>query len=207
MNEWDGKVLFPLYKGKTVREFGDLVFEKLGSLLCSEYADRWPDVKSFFIEWPTRFRMLFPEVLCLNLDYSKVKLGEKFDVHKQGYLRLSLGKGLPVLVHQLVAWLCFGPAPMDPKNPRLKAPVMHLCDNKCCVAPSHLLYGSHEVNMSQTRIHRPAESYSPFNEARELFFESYVVPPQEEEEEAGSSSNTPQEEEDALAKLEKLALV
>jgi hypothetical protein len=64
---------------------------------------------------------------------------------------------VPFYVHQLVAFLACGPipqaAPQDPNQasssnaPLEKLETLHSCDNRSCLAPAHLLRGTHKENM------------------------------------------------------------
>jgi len=58
-------------------------------------------------------------------------------------------KGRPKRGHRLVAQAFHGLAPDAPDNE-----VLHLCNVKCCVRPSHLTTGTHQENMAQAGVDR-----------------------------------------------------
>ena len=67
--------------------------------------------------------------------------------------RLQVGR---VLVHKLIAWLAFGDNDEEV--------TMHVCQNKKCITPRHLIYGTQKLNVQHSWFTRkaslPNEAYS-----------------------------------------------
>jgi HNH endonuclease len=68
---------------------------------------------------------------------------------QHGYLWLTIGKDskgkdVQESAHRLVLWAYVGPPPVLGKYEAL-----HLCGNKMCVNPTHLVWGTHKQNMQQ----------------------------------------------------------
>jgi hypothetical protein len=93
-------------------------------------------------------------------------------------------------VHQLVAFLACGPFPQydptqasssnDAHHHPLKLETLHFCDNRSCLAPAHLLRGSHLENLMVVRLtegtrERDAVYSKAFGERRRFLLSNVEV--------------------------------
>lgn len=89
-----------------------------------------------------------------NLKQRKAGVQKKtmLQMQKQQYLQLCphsrFARGSTVLAHRLVCWAMCGP---PPDNDWDKYVVMHLCNNKHCLHPHHLHWGTRLENMQHSR--------------------------------------------------------
>ena len=64
-----------------------------------------------------------------------------------GYVKISLRRGLKEweYAHRFLCWAVHGPPPLCEQGGR-RMEVIHLCDNKFCLNPLHLVWGTHKQN-------------------------------------------------------------
>lgn len=67
-----------------------------------------------------------------------------------GYLRLRLAPHVFEQAHRIVVWAFFGP-PGDHPESYDGSVCMHACNNKRCLNPEHLIWGSMADNLADTR--------------------------------------------------------
>jgi len=144
-----------------------------------------------------------PYNTCLNWAPKGLKQkGLGYSVTKDGYLRVYLGKGqyrkvgvkrlsqrlsVQPCVHQVVAWLAYGPCPDGYE-------VMHTCENRRCVNPFHLIFGSHLENLRHH--HFPEDTFYDFQGRNAKVDEADEVEDNEDEEEEEVEDEVEDEEED-----------
>lgn len=83
---------------------------------------------------------------CILFQKSKVDASNQFQMLASGYVLVCLAKhnGLRVMeyMHRLVAYSFWGP----PSSNMGKAVAMHICHNKRCINPNHIVWGTYSQN-------------------------------------------------------------
>ena len=160
------------------------------------YSSALPHASNLFTTAPASHEVLLGgpcmRPCCLNWDPAKVRKAQYFDVcpaKYSRYLRFSLGyrkdkrgkHGIPVPVHQLIAFLVFGPPPEEKGWD-----VMHLCNNKRCISFWHLLYGTHGQNLAMYHRLRYHGEEAEVDYGLRLKWLEYEPPPRVDEDETPS---------------------
>ena len=194
----------------TLGAFADKFLKSVSEDLVEDvYSSALPHASNLFTTAPASQEVLLGgpcmRPCCLNWDPAKVRKAQYFDVNPDKYsryLRFNLGTrkhklgggtvSVPVYVHQLIAFLVFGPPPEEKGWD-----VMHLCNNKRCISLWHLLYGTHWQNRTMyNRLRYHGEEAEVDYGLRAKWLE-YEPPPRVDEEE---------EDETPLAQLAALML-
>lgn len=100
------------------------------------------------------------KAVCMPFSAAKVASVRYMHVHKDGYLRLYLGRrrrqrggrlvGVSMYAHTLICWLFHGP---PPANPHRTYEASHLCGCPSCLNPKHLQWATHARNGAHLSFH------------------------------------------------------